>query len=403
MLLILAFSAVAAQPFTGRLYATGPYGPAYGPGKPGPYYAYPQRSNFYIPSQAEFDLYAADEGVRAAQLTQRGFNVYYNVGVSTFLPNTILPVDRQQTLTRYGSSAKAAGNFVTEQLIQDKIDYFRATHKQPYSQEDRQTLDDLRLQLDAARDQKNRRITQSFPTGFGKFANGAKFSTYFDRQSKESSLTLAENRLDDARKDYAKDPSQENRLDLVNARDARETAEDRRDATTWELMGKTVPFGGFTGQLLRKKATGTVIEIGERNLRKAQTDYAKSPSQDTYDKLRLAKLYLRAAEDDDDATSKDFLVSAVMNPFVTHGKLSHDLVDWSEIMSGVSNDQQSRLWVKYARVQQQIAERKFQEARRKTDKAAPTPAPAAPANDVSTRLVAMSMYGRQPLPPARVY
>jgi len=399
MLLLLAFSAVAAQPLAGRMY--GPNGPL--PGTPGPYparyasaYA-PQRSS--LPSQDQFDLYVANEEVRSDQIARRGNAAAYNVRFSTAVPSTTIPTANQDTFLRFGTVTKGVANSVTEQTIQDKIDYFRATHKGPLTQEDRNTLDDLRLQLDAARNQKVRRYTAALPIGstIGTFSStGAQFSAYFERKAHDADLTLAQNQLVDARQDYAKDPSQQNKVDLVNARDTEDQARDKRDANTFDLLGTTVGYAPVAGPLLRKRASASQIEVGQRNLRVARANYANDPSQDNLDQLRLADLFLRASQDDDQANSKDLLVSSLLTNFgttLTTGQ--SNLNTWSQVLSARTFDVESRKWLRYSRLKRQILERKIAQKASGASSSS-TAAAAAPGPDavVAQRLVAMSMYGR---------
>lgn len=400
MLLFLAFSLALAQP---RLYSAGPYGPAIGSGTPGPY---PVAFAPVVPTQNQFDYYAANEDIRVARTNAKANNVVYNVAASTIFPGTTLSTDSQSVLTRFGASTKAAANYISEELIQDRIAYFRATHRGPLKEEDRYKLDDLYLQLESARNQKTRRIAAALPADLNKFSNGAKISSFFDRRGREASVTLAANKLDDARKDYNKDPSDKTRTALVNARDTLELNEDKRNANTLDLLGT---FGGangaVAGPMLRKRATGSAVEIAERNYRISRLKYTQDPTPDNLDDLRLNDLSLRIADIDNDETGKDLLVASLTAQSATG--LGATLNMWSKIGAGVGNQEMARLQLRQARLKRQILEKKIQKAAAedKKKKESSSKDSSSSAKDSSTtsdaavgqRLMAMSIYGRQPL------
>lgn len=411
MLLLLAFSAVAAQPLAGRLY--GPAGPAFGTPNayPNAYAPAPRRS--WIPSQDQFDMYVANQEVRSDERARQGNYYVYNLLPAQILPGiATTPIENQKNFLRFGAAAKAGANYMNEQLIQDKIDYFYATHPGPLSLEDRNTLDDLELEREAARGQKNRRATSAMANAF--FPNGAFYSDWFDRQSHEAGLELAQNRLVDARQDFQEDPSQQNRIDVINARETAEQMRDKRDANSFDLMGFSKPYTSVIGPALRKRASGTQIEIGERNLRVARDAYAKDPSQDNYYQVRLAKLFLEASIDDDDANSKDLLRNAVTVKYagsMTPTTAQH-LNLYSTILMNKNLDYQSRKWLRYSKLKRQILRRKLQAKRQgsSSSSAASTAAAAAPEGSVAQRMLAMNNYGPRPaavaprvLPPNAVY
>lgn len=409
MLLLLAFSAVAAQPLAGRLY--GPAGPAFGTPSayPNAYAPAPRRS--WIPSQDQFDMYVANQEVRSDERARQGNYYVYNVPPALILPNiATTPINKQIDVMKFGAAAKAGANYMNEQLIQDKIDYFYATHPGPLSLEDRNTLDDLELEREAARGQKNRRATSAMTTAI--FPNGASYSHWFDRQSHEAGLELAQNRLVDARQDFQEDPSRQNRIDVINARETAEQMRDKRDANSFDLMGYSKPYTSVIGPALRKRASGTQIEIGERNLRVARDAYAKDPSQDNYDQVRLAKLFLEASIDDDDANSKDLLASSITAKYT--GSITTTMQHlnlYSFILMNKNLDQQSRKWLRYSKLKRQILRRKLQAKRQESSTtAASTAAAAAPEGSVAQRMLAMNNYGPRAaavaprvLPPNAVY
>lgn len=410
MLLLLAFSAVAAQPLAGRLY--GPAGPAFGTPNayPNAYAPAPRRS--WVPSQDQFDMYVANQEVRSDERARQGNYYVYNVLPAQILPGiATTPIDNQLNFLRFGAAAKAGANYMNEQLIQDKIDYFYATHPGPLSLEDRNTLDDLELEREAARGQKNRRATSVMANAV--FPNKALYANWFDRQSHEAGLELAQNRLVDARKDFQEDPSQQNRIDVINARETAEQMRDKRDANSFDLMGETMPYTFVIGPALRKRASGTQIEIGERNLRVARDAYAKDPSQDNYDQVRLAKLFLEASIDDDDANSKDLLTSSIVTKF--KGRITTTMQHlnlYSTILMNKNLDQQSRKWLRYSKLKRQILRRKLQAKRQESSSTAAATAAAAttPEGSVAQRMLAMNNYGPRAaavaprvLPPNAVY
>ena len=386
MFLLLALS-VSAQPFTGRLYAQ--------PGMyvPGPQVLarqdLPQRSFGGVPTQAQFDVMIADEDVRADRIRQRADNMVYNAPWATMFPGTLVSPVEQSLFLKFGSMSKAEANRVSQQIVEDKIDYFYATHRGPLSAKDRATLDDLELELQVAQNQVSRRTAEAFPSGLNSVYS-IPLNSFFARKAHESGLQLAENSLSDARSDYREKPDRENHIDLTNAEDNAEQAKQKRDADTIGIIGglSKIPQAPIYANMLLKKASASQVGVGERKLREARLAYAKDPSQDNRDAVRLASLFLRASETDDSAISKDLLSATLLS-----SSTFKDISTSAGFLAASQNADQAKLWLKYSRVKRAMLERQLAETKAKEQTLS---APPTTTNTVEQRMLAMSMYGRVP-------
>jgi hypothetical protein len=334
----------------------------------------PARPLVSASQQDLFNLRQENRAVNAAELNARANNMFYNTpweAMFPFAPTAGLT----SGFTRYGNTAKAKVNQLEEDRLQDKIDYFRATHPQPLSRDDQNALDDLVLQREYFRHQKQRRFSAAIP-GAVIPSTGASIATFFDRRANEDGYYLAKNALSDTRENYQAKPDQENLVKLKNARDDVEQADDRKDASTFDLLGSSFNSAGRLGPIFRKKASQTKLDIGYRNLRAARQDFAQSPSEDNRMNLQLANLFIRATEQEDGANKADIVIGTLMPNVPTLLK--------AFISSGKNYQDESHLWLKYERLKRQIL-------LRKQAKALPENA-----DPVSARLLGLSMYGPAP-------
>jgi hypothetical protein len=328
-----------------------------------------------VPGQQDrFDLRQQNEALRNAELNARGNNMFYNTPWEAMFPNADT-TGLTSGFTRYGNTVKAVVNQREEERLQDKIDYFRRTHPQPLSRDDQNALDDLVLQREYFRHQKQRRFSATIP-GAVISSTGSSVATFFDRRANQDYYDLAKNTQHDTREDFQEAPNQENLIKLKNARDDVEQADQRRDASTYDLLGSSFNSAGRLGPVFRKKASQTKLDIGYRNLRVARQDFAEDPSEDNRMTLQLANLFIRATEQEDDANKADIVIGTLMPNVPTLLK--------AFVSSGKNYQDESHLWHRYERLKRQIL-------LRKRAKALPESA-----DPVAKRLLGLSMYGPAP-------
>jgi hypothetical protein len=268
---------------------------------------------------------------------------------------------------QYGNYLKAKGSQIDENRLDRQIDYYKATH-QPMTVKDHDAVDDLVLQREAARNTKLRRSVAIFAP--------QPFPAFFDRRAQEDNVQLAQNGLFDARQTYGTDPTQPNQIALVNARENVDQADNRRDATTFDILGAASPSVGVLGPVYRKRASEDKLDIGYRNLRTAQDAYAKDPSQINALNVKLANLFIRATSQEDDANKDDVIAGSLVPGAggVIAGKL----------LSSKNSQDESDLWYKYNKLQRQILILQQQQALQSSSQAG---------NTVDQQLLGLQNYG----------
>jgi len=379
--LLLFTLGVSAQP---ALYGNGPY---FGAGMPAP--IYPPNARQVAPqqvqvgpqwqgssqagpwqgiSQSEWDLRQQTRVVNAQKLDLRANDLFYNTPIGVMFPNADPVLGANTGLLRYAGYAKAEVNQKIINRIQDEIDYYRSTHPQ-LTLDDRNYLDDLRLQLDSARNQKIRRTFQAVPIP-------GPFASVFERKARAADIDLAQNALHDARSDVRQDQSQDSVVDLRNAQDNVEQAEDRHDATTFDLLtgAGAAPTQVALGPLFRKKASQAKLNIGYRNLRVAQQNYDEDPSESNRMKVRLARLFIDATEQEDDANLNEVLFSTNFNQF---GLMN-------VILQSKNFQDEADLWWQHERLRRKIL---------LNDQTADAQSQVSDSNPVAEQMLGMSLYG----------
>lgn len=323
-----------------------------------------------------FELRQADRNVWINQAAYRGDNVIYNVPLGVFgIENS------PSFLGNIGRSYKADSAAQQQQYFQREINHLRATTPR-LTWEDRNKIDDFALQRDAAYNTKLRRVSGILPFDAISFGGGS-ISSVFDVKAKQLTYNLAENGLFDARRAYAADPSRENLIALRNAQDGVLQADHRQDASTYDLLGGG--FGGAFrfGPVFRKKASETKLDTGMRNLRVARQEYAQNPTQDNYSKLRLADLFVRATEEEDESNKNDIVTSLLVGDLSSPGDDASFI--WNTVMSGKNAEDESRLWLRYARLERENLQR--QRAEFLQSESSP----------VASQMLGLSMYGPRQL------
>jgi hypothetical protein len=388
MFLLFALSA-SAQPAYGQLYAgtpaaTYPLYPrqvasAFGPRQVAPAFG-PRHGPDFVPQPEDpfrFQLRQADRLVQASELFARGANLFYNVPGMVLFPDTPEWHDPKGGFGRFSNIAKGGAASLNEQRIQNEIDYYRRNHPQ-LTQEDREHLDDLVLQRESARNQKVRRFVATIPnTGIP--ATGGSVKDFFERRANENDHSFAKNILSDAREEYRKEQNQDNLMSVRNARDDVEQTDQRRDANTFDLLGTRFNNAFRLGPIYRKKASQTKLDIGYRTLRAAQQDFAKDPSEENRDQLRLARLFIDATIQEDDANKADVILAALPG-------ISGNTVTTSTILSAKNFQDESGIWLKYDRLKRRILIKQHAQEAQK----------AAGASPVAQQMLGLSMYGRAP-------
>jgi len=370
-MLLLFTLGVSAQP---ALFGSGPYS---GVGMPAPLYppSAPQQvvAQHGGLSQDEWDLRQANQLVRADILDVQGNKFFYNVPFGVLLPDAEPALAANTNFLRFGGYSKAASVQIDEQRIQDEIDYYRRTHPK-LTLDDRIHLDDLKLQLESAHNQKIRRGIQTIPLAYSASVTGA-YPAYFERKANQNDLDLAQNALHDARGEYREGQSQDKLVDLRNAQDDVKQMQARRDSNTFDILGLVGgnPAATTMAPLLRKKASQAKLDVGHRNLRTAQQNYAKDPSKINAMKLRLANLYIDATEREDVANSQEVIFASNFGEF---GRLN--------LLSNIKNFQQeSEIWLRYDRLSRKIL----------LEEQAAAKSEMSDENPVVEQMLGLSMYG----------
>lgn len=319
-------------------------------------------------SQSQWDLQEANRVVNTQQLDVTANNLFYNTPLGVLFPTADPAVQANTGLLQYAGYTRADENQKIANRIQDDIDYYRSTHPQ-LTDDDRNHLDDLKLQLDSARNQKIRRTFQALPTA-------GPYASVFERRAREDDLNLAQNALHDARSEVRQAPSQDKVVSLRNAQDDVEQAQDRRDATTFDLVTAATSNAGQVGiaPILRKKASQAKLNVGYRNLRVAQDNYDKDPSESNRMKLRLARLFIDATTQEDDANTNEALFSTNFNKF---GLMN-------VILQSKNFQDESNLWLQYDRLHRKIL---------LNDQAADAQSKVTDSNTVAQRMLGLSLYG----------
>jgi len=210
-------------------------------------------------------------------------------------------------------------------------------------------------------------------------------SAFFARRGNQDDVTLAQNGLQDARSTYQQDPDQANYVGVRDAQDNVQQFQDRRDADTYDLLGNSLGGAGRLGAIFRKKASATKLQTGYRDRTAAEAAYRADPSEDNRLNLRLANLFIRATQKEDEANNDDIVVSTL----VPGGAA----IPTSTAMEGLIAENQkfqdcADLWLEYDRVKRQIVVLQRQEAQAKA-----TTAAAASSNTVAQRMLALTTYG----------
>jgi len=324
-----------------------------------------------------FQLQQADRNVWISQAALRGDTPIYNIplGVIGIDPNPY------PFLGSIGLAYKADSAAQSVRYYQREINHLRATTPQ-LTREDRNKIDDFALQRDSAYQTKLRRESGLLP--FDAITpGGGSISSVFDVKAKQFTQNLAQNTLFDARRAYAADPSRENAIALRNAQDGVQQADQREDASKYDLLGSS--FGGAFrfGPVFRKKASQTKLDIGMRNLRVARQEFAQNPSQDTHAKLQLADLFVRATEQEDDSNKNDIITSLLVGDLSSPGDDASFI--WNTVQSSKNSQDESRLWLKYARLQRADLQRQKAQSLQSDSSSSP----------VASQMLGLSMYGRQ--------
>jgi hypothetical protein len=232
--------------------------------------------------------------------------------------------------------------------------------------EEQNQLDDLRLQYDSLRNQYKRRRSDAL-SGF------LPFNAVYEGKSHEAQLQLARNARDDAEKEMATNPSQENWLKLKAARDAIEEQQQWRDANRADVAGFFSPVG-IIGPIKRWQASETALDSAERDWRYARDKFASDPSEDNWWDLRLLDLKLQALEADIGANQGETI--AKVGAF---GSLGFNFFVGLYHQAG-QFDEEEQLWRRYHRLTLQNLERKRAQAQ-------------SGANPTQQQLLALDSYG----------
>jgi hypothetical protein len=356
------------------------YGGNINAGTPAPVYAGPQSpQSYYVPppvpppaSNPAFDLSQMNRQVLAARYQADGHNLFYTTPFGVLFPNVDTTGLDVNAFGQYGNFLKAKGNQIDEHRLDRQIDYVHAT--QPMTVDSQNQVDDLVLKEQIAHNEYLRRAAAIIPGSLDFGTPSQVASAFFDRRAQQDNVQLAKNSLFDARQAYGTDPNQPHERALRDARENVQQADDRRDATTFDVLGNHF-HGAVLGPAFRKKASQEKLDVGYRDLRDAQDAYAKDPSEDNRLALKLAQLFVRATSQEDDANTDDVLVGAAFGGNVK-GLIA------GQIASSKNSQDESDLWLKYNRLQRQILIRKQQEALQARN-----------ANPVAQQMLALQNYG----------
>jgi len=391
MLLLLALAA-SAQPYRGQVYN--------GAGTPAAVYT-PRYAPMPVNNApgSWFEIRQANRVVDADELNANGNNLFYNVPYPVLNPtggSGSFGGFNFNGMLQFGNVNKAGAQQMNEDRIQDEIGNYRRAHPQ-MTQEDRDHLDDLVLQRESARNQKMRRfvntITPIDTTGTASpfrtptvASTGGPLSAFFERRANEDDAQLAQNGLRDARQTYNKEQNQDNFIEVRNARDNYEQADQRADANTYDLLGTKFGVASRLGPIYRKKASQTKLEIGYRNLRAARKDFNADPSEDNRDQLRLANLFIEATQHEDEANKAEIVFGSL---FPVNTNIPFTTVVGSLISNGQNFQDEAQIWLRYDKLKRRILlKQRAKDAQQTATKAGASP--------VQQQLLGMSMYGRAP-------
>lgn len=371
LLVLFALSAHAQPAGYGAFMGQGTSSPFTGPSSAAPRFP---SDNYKGPTL--FALRQADLNVRVNEADYNGNRAFLNFASRDGAPfEFVTPFPGLGTAFLADSAAKQ------ERYFQNEIDHIRGTTP-VLTRADRDKIDDLALQREYAYNTKLRRGVSLVPLELP--GELGPFSSVFDVRAKNAGWVLAQNKLTDARRDYQADPSRENYIALQNALDGVEQADYRQDASSFDLLGNTfdggaLPFGG----VFRKKASETKLQIGLRNLRLARENYAKDPSEDNWYALRLADLYVRATEEEDETNRNEVTTNLLLTRLAGGQDPSTDFLGliWNDALGVKNSEDESRLWLRHARLERELLYR--QRANALQSGASPVPA----------QLLGMSLYG----------
>jgi hypothetical protein len=359
------------------------YGANFGTGTPVPKYTDPSSSAPLPPSEdyegpTLFALRQADRNVWVNQADLNGNRMYLTFDTSIpGVDDADLPFTYSPPIPGLATAFLADSAALQERYYQNEIDYIRATTP-VLTREDRNKIDDFALQRDYAYNTKLRRGVGLVPTLQLPGELGP-FSSIFDVRAKNAGWVLAQNKLTDARQAYQADPIRKNYIALQNARDGVEQADHRQDASSYDLLGDTYNGASRFGGVFRKKASETKLQIGLRNLRVARENYVKDPSEENWYALRLADLYVRATEEEDETNKNEITFGLLAEGLGTPGDLIGLI--WNNALISKNSEDESRLWLKHARLEREQLQR--ERARALQSGASP----------VAAQLLGMSMYG----------
>jgi len=335
--------------------------------------------------------------VRSDVVSAQGNNLFYNVPLPVLLPNAGPALNfNTNGFLQFGQIQKGNSARISLNAIQDEINYYRRTHPQ-LTQADRDHLNDLALQRDAAQNQVERRLAYAESPIPRVGATGGPIGAYFNRRSDDDSAILAQNSLYDARQTYNTDPSQANLIPIRDAQDNIEQADDRADADTYDLLGGSFGDAQRLGPIFRKKASQTKLQTGYRDLRAAQKAFTADPSEDNRDTLRLANLFIDATQHEDTANNAE-IVTGTFAP--VNGKISMATEIGGLIENGQAFQDCAQAWLKYDRLKRKILKKKEAQANQKAATAAQQTATDAGASPVAQQLLGLSMYGSSAAPGA---
>jgi hypothetical protein len=329
-------------------------------------------------------LNQADQTVLADERNLQGNNLFFNTPWELMFPNanpdTTAAAD--STFLRFAPVAKAAAAQINEDRVEDAIDnFYRTRGPGPLSQADRNQLNDLVLQRESFRNQKMRRFVSTIPGTLT--TTGAPISAFFERRANQDDAYLAQNQLYDARQAFQTTKDRASRVKVLNAENMQQQAEDRRDANTYDLLGYGTQFNGAArlGPIFRKRASEQTLQAAYRDLRLAQDNFAKDPSEDNRQQVKLARLFLEANQHDDNANNADVLLSTLIPGGAS---VSSTITVGSLLINGQEFQDSSKAWLQYDKLKRRILLKQHAAALQTS----------ALGNPVAERMLALSGYGR---------
>jgi hypothetical protein len=236
------------------------------------------------------------------------------------------------------------------------------------TQEDREKVNDMRLQEEAAELQANRRAAE--------LIGGGPLPAFFEGRSHSASLQVARNQKDDAQEAMQNEPNKENWLALKAARDDIEQQRQWMEANKYDVFG----FGNSLGRvapLKRIQASETALRTAEREQRQKRQAYAAEASEDNWWDLRLINIKIRALEADIEANRGEASFATFNSPSIGGLVLG-------KLFMNQKFEKEAELFERYARLN-------LQNFRRKQ-----SGQPAA--GSVEGRMLALNAYGPQPVP-----